>query len=831
MKTAHAAMAIALAVMLVGGCTRVDGPARQAAQKKYSAQRAEALWEQVERARRFSFDSREREKESFIWRRSYEREALLKIIEECPGDIDEARARLRLARLIRVESNRARHHVVLAQGILTELMERAPDTPQLMPAVVRATHHAAGFPDRKTAYYQRARRFLEARWNAGGEDAAEAGYHLAELMVSRARTRQESEQFQQHQQVAKKYPKSRWGQASRLRVIELRWVDTRAASCLEELIQFADTCPERSLAGEALFEAGAYWAEGTSDRRRDVPLERLQKARELYVRLSQQYPNWPQEWEEYQEDEQTRFWADHFAPRFPVSGELSGSQVVEVEKPAAPEVTEAVLAARVYYHLDESWGQEALAAAEEDLGRLTREYPGGRRVPSALDAVALRSLRNKHRQRASQLWKQLLEKYADHPLARIVALDHAYLEHLDSIGSQDDKHPETNWRATMGQIIDRYPDDVVLRVVGHSLRAQSFSHAGRYEEAVDELNKALPDWAAVAPDVGAGRVIGPHVITIDVVGNLAAGRMNLTPGQKYVKDSELYTERKPQTRAEQILFRQEVLERCPDSPRAANYLFELCQLLAAEKRYDEARASFNKYIQQYPSHAAIVLAARVWLIKLDYLQLGQAAKPRSRAETVRQLQAMLEKYDKGIQRIKPNDALGRKVMTVFGPEWPKLIAEQLRDAGYPKQPDKWFFLDGDGRIAVDLFDGEEREVFVLPTYRNALPIRGITYLIPYLSEALGLGEEGASRFVQEVVREVLLLDNAGNLLELPLPLSYSYISFYNQERTRLRTHRAWPPRPPDPSDDIEPPPVLLERVGQRWVPSDGDGWFLWTRGP
>lgn len=853
-------------MLCIGGCADTDGQGTKAPTREYSAARVEALWKEVEQARRFSFDAPERK--SGIWRASYEREALLKIVEECPGWIDEARARLRLARVGNGgESNRARHQVVLAQQILEGLMEHAPKTLGLMGAVAEATHRSHGFPDQSTPYYRRAHEFLDSVWRADGPDAAEAGFYLADLELPKSG---QDKRVEQYEQVAEKYPESDWGIAARLRVIRLKQRDGEDFEQVEELLEFADAHAGKPLGGEALMHAAYCCGTRSVGRFRDRPeSERLEKAAELYLRFAEEYPDWPEQCEEYWVNENERGWQQREIPSIGWGGELTDDQLskletfcqqyfalrpygkqsviygvlsgakgfsgdearrrysrvfwAEVEKLAAPALKDAALAAEVRSHFYYSYSEETLAAASEALDRLIQKYPNGQHVPPVMDEVARNYIRHKRHEEAATLWRQLLREYPGHPLARVIALDLAYLEYQDAVGEQDRETAEANWREALGELLKQYPDDVVVSVVAHYHRAESFARGERYEQAKAEYQDALEGWPALAP--GGGGNICLHPVDLADLDRFAAGKMTrLNQPKRYVKDTDLYGQLNPQTPADKIRTYQEVVEKCPDSPRASDHLFRLGRLLVSEKRYDEARRAFEKHLAQFSDHPGVMFSIRVRLLRLDYLKLGNAAEPLTQKAAVKKLVAAVREYDRAMIRIEPEDAVGRDVMSLMQTKWPELIAEQLKEAGQPTQPRKWFLLDGRGDLSVELFDGQRPELVLSPTYKNAFFLKGMAW---HLSETLGMDQPEYSAFVKDVARQVFLFDDTGKLVKIPLHRPYCGVRFYDKQRHRVQAFVF--DRHPDPHDDIAPVPIYLQRSGGEWTSSDAKGWFTWSR--
>src|SRR5207247_2368399 len=107
--------------------------------------------------------------------------ALLGIVKQYPGGIDEARARLFLALLGERTSVEARQEIALAQKLIEPLLNRTGPQPGLPSVAAMATQTTNGQVVKTTPFYASVMAYLTNRWNQVDTDAAEAGYRFAEL--------------------------------------------------------------------------------------------------------------------------------------------------------------------------------------------------------------------------------------------------------------------------------------------------------------------------------------------------------------------------------------------------------------------------------------------------------------------------------------------------------------------------------------------------------------------------------------------------------------------------------------------------------------------------
>ncbi|MHC4398042.1 MAG: hypothetical protein ACYTG0_00005, partial [Planctomycetota bacterium] len=401
---------------------------------------ASILWDEARQAAEFSFRSPRRN--SNAWARAYRRRPLQEIAKRFPGGIDEARARLELAWLGSSNwrgSNRARHHVVSAQRIVTRLIDEAPHTPGLLEAAYKASLDASGLADGSTSYYRVAREFLDSRWRAGGDDAPKAGFLLGEIILSSHLTKlhfqQRVERVEQLARVAERYPESYWGLLGRVETFPR----CASKSDLEPYLKFADAHRGHPAAGVALARASSIGGYGTGTRDVDDARERLELAMELQLRFAREHPTgvtlddaYRARWR-YRQTDDSRFgspgWPSiqlrrrqhcsdptrvealcrqYFALRpfasfgrafrytlAKAKGIYGDPEAIQkycvqtwdrIEELASPEKRQEVLAARVHHDLYSGWGPGDLDEARKHAERLMKEYADGSEVPAILDA-------------------------------------------------------------------------------------------------------------------------------------------------------------------------------------------------------------------------------------------------------------------------------------------------------------------------------------------------------------------------------------------------------------------------------------------------------------
>jgi hypothetical protein len=386
-----------------------------------------------------------------------------------------------------------------------------------------------------------------------------------------------------------------------------------------------------------------------------------------------------------------------------------------------------------------------------------------------------------------------------------------------------------SWIARMKAIRERFPDDEVVQVVVSYRLADCFYGGRRYDEALAAYRDALKSWPILEPCdslyVGKRPQSFQQLREFEQIERRILRR--LEPDDK--RDVDLRAERNPQTAAEKIATYDEILERFPDGPRTANYLSHLASLLIQEKQFDRAREAFRRCAQHSSDHPRTVLWARLWLLKLDYLHPSRRGDAMSKEDARSRMRQLLAEHERGMRRLIKPDPLALEVLAIYRPRWSWCIAEILASKGHPREPSKWFMLRSATPLyrivnpcRVELFDGSQRTVHLLPTFNNALCFAGSAI---ELEGPLGLDHVEESRYVGEVVREVFLVDDQGKLVEFGTPHPYGQITFYDEARTRVRTYEVDPT--PIPNDDTDPPYTFLEKRDGQWDPADGEGWFVW----
>ena len=872
-----------IGLLLLPGCSEQVSPQGEAVRIARPLE-ASALWDEVERAGNFSFQSPQRK--SGRWARAYRRHALLRIVEKFPGRIDEARARLELAWLgddAWLRSNRARHQVVVAQQILQRLINETPDTEGLVEAAYKATLNSQGRPDGTTVYYRRAQEFLASRWSAGGSDAAKAAYLWGKVRVCGNQhevvRRQRELQAGLFRVVARQYPDDYWGIYAGLRAAGVDANRHNNSPPFDAYMKLAVERPGHPLAGQSLARAAGGYAGGNyALARKETVTTRLERAMELYVRLVREYPDGIEldrscqtsyrydphrygAWDDSRsgvgsvpnlrlhqgqrclnvartEELCLQYFAErpfaNFGRAFRTLAEAKGIHDDQdayreyrtdcwnkVEELASPEKRQQVLAARVHFHLG-SWKDAAhVEEALRHVDRLLDEYPDGPDVPAVLDTLALRHTQCKLPRSREEYWRELLDRFGQHPLARIVAFELMFAE-------VDRADHETSL-IRLKAIRKRFPDDVVVGVVAWFLEGKNLEFQHRYDEALAAYDEALLGWPALAPygeirfqerRVGLDELNDPEAIKRRIADRIEP--------EDY-RDVRFRIQRDPQTAEEKVQVYREVLERFPDSPNHLRNLRYLGESLAQAKRYDQSREALRECIRQSSDQPRTTLSAQLWLLKLDYLHPVRDGKPMGKEKAIGRMHEILLEHQRAMQGVMPHDPIAQEIQEFYRRWLSSCIAWQLNQQRQPGQPDKWFVLMTSTPSnhwydppTVELFDGSMYPVVLLPTFKNALNLAGGPR--SHLERPLGLRNDDESQFVDEVVREVFLLDDSGNVLALDTPRMYGpLVTFYDESRTRARVDSM-------PEDDVVPPPAFLEKKNGKWVRNTGDGWFVWSQG-
>ena len=634
------------------------------------------LWRKVEAAGKFTFGAPWRC--PMPWRIAHGLKALEEIIRNYPGGVDEAAARLRIARIpagCQTDSGRnaAMYQTGLAQDILRKLIAKAPDTPGLAGAVADAGRAEAGFGKDWSAqsFAGDAADCLRARWKGGADDAAQAGFMLAIHFTSDPAARRVL-----LKDLSDRFPKSPWAAFAQFSIVRDDNRRPKAEDGVLPYIEFADAHQKEDIGGLSLFWAATLLGQGPwlipEDQKGRDPIPRWTRAMELYLRLAKEHPELDvermegllglppvrgitlsafgpkfgpdtagferlcQEYVSLRPGEvhdaivgalvdMNRLRAGPLAPP-----ETHRPKVAEylirfwdgVEKIADPNRMEEVLLGRAWFFA--RVGSEGRDSTEvrRTCERMRKDYPRGRFTAPALDLLAVQAEDGKQGEEAVAHWRRLIEEHPTHPLAGPGAVHVAELDARPGGGEK--------WRGALADARKRFADDPVLEAAVPALRGESFEAEDFPAEAAGEYRQALKAWHPYWPDVleigtrlgglsSHQRLIGLEVSRLVIQEKLG----ELEPFEKGgFKDLVLYRKALRAKGEEGVALLKKVLADFPESPLGARAWIGIANALAGMEKYDDARQAYASAIKSPRASSADALIARLLIARLNYHRLG-----------------------------------------------------------------------------------------------------------------------------------------------------------------------------------------------------------------
>lgn len=829
---------------------------------------AATLWADYETARGFTFDSPWRDDHNARpWRESRERISLHSIVDAFPNSIHEARSRLLLA-WYEHAGNRQRYHIISARNILLRLMEEAPQTPGLLQAVIDASrdYHRSYVGDGRSPFFPRALDYLNRRSKLSDSEATKAAFYYAYLYpwhhppgTRRDRTTTRplwEKQKALMQQLAAEHSNDIWGQCAAVHLLRGRSQDSKI-----EFLKFGDQYPD-SPAGALALEMAAGGGRGRL---------RMPQRLELLLRLARQHPEGidqlflaPTPWQRYASreitdtpaanlDEVETLYQELLAIR-PNTGKYLLSKLSDarglkreygsdntervqyqsefwdrVEELALPEVREQVLLNRAWYF--GGYSRESPQVADKASWKLLNEYPHGRFAPAALDALARRASFRREFDLANQYWSLLLERFPDHPLAPIAA--------LESVKAQYSLRTPEAWRRAMSNVLRRFPDCLMMRIVVPYLIAVSFEHEQRYADAVAAYQRALKHW----PDV----FYGPEQHIGDLTDVSPFGGWNVTstrsavekrvrefPKHRHYKGKDFVRWELHSRRAYYYLGNgridalQSFLEDFPDSQHAPAAIFQLGQLFEKRENWDAARDVYSLAAGYGFDEAGYILIARLCNLRLHYDASFRAAKPIDLSTALGEARALLQGYENAVRNLPathPQSELQALALSLYRKRVVPLVETKLtRD---PNNAGKWILFDGCHQITVDRYDGGQETLKLSPDFVQIDSVL-MTNTGRHLSEIFDIKEDRPrvvqNRFVRDVLQQIIVIDQHGNLpghgTESSWRPFYAYtrFTFLNAENTQVRASNRW-------VSDTGPYGEYLERTADKWAVADHGGWW------
>lgn len=743
-----------------------------------------------------------------------ERYRLAQLAEQLPDGIERAQAHLRLARIGPNHSLWARQHVLAAQPILAELIASAPETPGLLKAAVDANRSYQQYHiNDATAFYPIAHDFIEQRWQGGGDDAAEAGYRLSQILAATSLSARIEAEYRERldvlNEVISRYPDSDWAVRAEFDAIGLRhdldvWTSNGpgAVSRLLEYVAFADDHPGHPLAARALLSAAQSYGFGDYGLAQQGSLAnvpRLERAMELHVRYQREYPEGaPRDpdvrptqpepsihiWGDLETEAETsrleQLAAEYYAlnPRgastllstlatlnvrtksllpseLPAFYRRFWDRVEELAEPAAlPEVR---LARAWFFTEGETYStpeyrQKLYREASAILQQVHDDYPGSDAAAVALDARALLAVRLEEPQQALAYWDELAAQFPEHSLNRPAAIDRLFLEHPAQTGAL--------WRLALRELQQQFPDDPLIALCTRCLRARSLQHDGATAAARAEFEAALDPWTSVFP---LDRVeIASQTFALGPLHQIRAGlwfgpSAEETPSE----DLRFLSRQSLQTPEERIAAYAEVLELFPDSEQCHNHLLMLAFAQRDGGRLEDARQTFQRLADHESCDPDTRLLARVFAIRLDY----QLAEDASAEDAAAQLRAALQEHARTAVIMEPRDPRGIDVASLYHHayahrKYPQELSQTLvsRNAA-----NLWYVVTGSDPIEVEFHDGLLLNYVMTPPLPAAIANRAIRLTDPAsFLNALGVGDPQAAAFVNNVLGSVFVMNTEEN---------------------------------------------------------------------
>jgi tetratricopeptide (TPR) repeat protein len=836
------------------------------------------LWDELNSARSFSFDTPLRN--PTVWRAMNVLRAAEQIVERFPGGLDEARARLWLAHLGEsqwTQSNRARYHVILAQRILERLMRERPDMPGLATAVADAAFSPTVGLDGDAPYHQSAVRYLRSRWEAGGEDAAEAAYCLGMLLNWSSSfsdtTNERRERETLYEDLATKYPDSEWAFRARLRLPRVYHYKT-VGRLLELADQYRGDASHREMLVDAALRTNFHLMQHGALR------ERLESSLKIIRKRERDYPH---------SDSRTWFptglpysiayepWPSFYVPRNERINDTAHIREL-VQKYLLSDPlglmlgTVSFLAERdgVGMHKDPQGYREyckifwqqledtataaqkpgALVArgmfmgpystadvedARATLERLVRDFPRDRWTPVAMDALAQLAQNAKQPEQAEQWWRKLRDGFPEHPLSRLGFFE---LDQLDC-----ERRSASERRDALAELEKQLPRDAVVPMLAAWHRGQTYLVEKRHDSADAEYQRLakLPEqffhtwWAAGGQEFKKAATSSTWNALQDRpdFDRWPTLMWQTRPQPSGPRDAHLEQVHLAEDNAAKLRAYRQYMAAVSGDPRFTSYYWQnFLKLLLSLREYDEARVWCDKWIALCRDEPMIVCQLKITLLKLDYLKRGLSVKPIDKQTAVARLHQILRDYVTALSSdVAKRDILDKEMISWLTDSWKSQIEEQLTHHGYSTPLTKWLCFSGDHpttTLAYELVDGKRGGVALYPPYEKVL----CGTFLDWIADTTGSDGSDDSVFVRDVVGDVFLLNDKRKLDSLPLPVPVRKIVFYDPDRTRIAAtvdrepQRRDPPRRTIRSDCFPSRrDELWERRDGELVRSEGRGWF------